>query len=269
MLIPILEACFMFTVISVYNNKEIFEKCLLSSLNKQLSEFETIFIDNTHNVYQSAAKAFNEAIEKANGKYIIFAHQDIIIEDPEWMIKVQEVLDSLENIGVVGVAGCKENEKGVYTNIRHGSDKRYAGDYRVNKPIEVQTVDECLFIIPKDVLKKIQFDEATCYNWHFYAADFCLQSALEGYKVYVIPSDIYHLSPGNSLNLDYYKTAKRLYKKYKKSYKIINTTCSRWETKKFLVQYFYRVSKHIIKKFLIKHPCRVSKYIIKIIVRNK
>ena len=240
----------MFTIICIYNNKKIFETCLQESLNKQNAVFETIFIDNTLNEYKSAAKAFNEAMKKANGKYVIFSHQDIIIEDMHWLNEIEKVLDNLENIGVVGVAGCKENEKGIYTNIRHGDDNRYAGEYRVNSPIEVQTVDECLFIIPKKVLNQIQFDETICYNWHFYATDFCLQSALVGFKIYVIPTEIYHMSDGNSLNLDYYKTAKKLYKKYKGSYKKIRTTCSYWESSIYALQYFYRVTKYKVKVVL-------------------
>jgi len=237
----------MFTIICLFNKYEVFEKCLLKSLKKQLSEYEGIFIDNTENKYSSAAKAFNEAIPKARGKYIIFAHQDIIIEDPEWLMKTEEVLDSLENPGIVGVAGCKENIKGVYTNIRHGNDKRYAGHFRVEKPLKVQTVDECLFIIPKEIFNYLNFDEKTCYHWHFYAIDFCLQSKLLGYNTYVIPTDLYHLSPGDSLDINYYKTAKRVCQKYRNKYKTINTTCSFWQIDKFLIQYFYKIIKYKIK----------------------
>lgn len=63
----------MLTIVCLFNNREIFEKCLLASLKNQQSDYEGIFVDNTQNTYNCAAKAFNDVVKKQECiLYIIF-----------------------------------------------------------------------------------------------------------------------------------------------------------------------------------------------------
>ena len=71
----------MITIICIYNNEKIFQDCLLKSLENQTAKYERIFIDNTSNIYNCAAKAFNKYCNKAHGEYLMFIHQDIIIQE--------------------------------------------------------------------------------------------------------------------------------------------------------------------------------------------
>ena len=95
------------------------------------------------------------------------------------------------------------------------------------KPVEVQTLDECLLIIPRPVFRKLQFDEKLFDGWDCYGTDYCLSAKELGYKAYVIPISCSHSCLRGSYDLwefkSLHKYQKITYKKHKKKYKIIYT----------------------------------------------
>jgi len=159
----------------------------------------------------------------------MFVHQDFLLDSDNWLKKAEEILENLENVGVAGVAGKYDRNK--ISNITTGVPPVLAGPIQIEEPRIVQTLDECLIIIPKKVFVEIHFDEAVCDDWHLYATDFCLNAQKAGYDVYVIPLGGYHASPGYSFSPDaYYSTLKKLVEKYKGDYKWIYTSTGSWST---------------------------------------
>lgn len=72
----------MISIICVYNNDKILNECLKESLKLQKQiEYETIFVDSRKYKFHSAAEALNYAGNLANGEYLIFLHQDIVLVD--------------------------------------------------------------------------------------------------------------------------------------------------------------------------------------------
>ena len=132
----------MISVVCVYNNREILNNYLLKSLKNQTVKYELILINNVESKFRSAAEALNYGGRKAKGDYLMFVHQDIILDSNLWIEKVETVLDKLLNFGIVGVAGRCENVEGFITNIENGIPKRPAGGIHIKKPTKVQTVDE-------------------------------------------------------------------------------------------------------------------------------
>jgi len=232
----------MISTVCVYNNEKILNNYLLKSLKNQTADYEIITLDNTQGKYKSAAEALNYGGRKAKGDYIMFVHQDIILDSDFWLEKVEKILDKLLNLGIAGVAGRSENVEGTITNIEHGIPKRTVGKIHIKKPIKVQTVDECLIIIPKSVFNKLQFDEKVCNDWHLYSVDYSLSIKKLGYNVYVIPTYVYHLSSGfkpigklkrilrGSLQRSYYLSLKKVLYKHKNYYEKIYTTCGIYKT---------------------------------------
>jgi len=233
----------MISVVCVYNNEKSLKDYLLRSLNRQSCEYEPILLDNSQGQFQSAAEALNWGGGKAKGKYIMFAHQDVMLGSHSWLKEVEKVLDKLPNLGIAGVAGKSENKKGVITNIKHGTPAKLAGEIQVENPTKVQTLDECLVMIPKSVFSVLQFDEKTCDDWHLYAVDYCLSCKRLGFDVYVIPMFLYHRSEGvftksrvqilKSLRLlpkSYYLTLEMVLNKHRNQYKRVYTTCGDWST---------------------------------------
>lgn len=217
------------SIICVYNDIAILEKYLLKSLKNQSIRYELILLDNTSGKYNSAAAALNFSGFRANGKYLMFVHQDFKLGSNTWLEEAENILSNLEKFGVAGVAG-KSTRKCI-SNIKENIPPVLAGSIQITKSKEVQTIDECLIIVPKNLFNKTQFDKFTCDNWHLYASDYCLTVKKLGYKIYVLPLDGYHASPGSSFSSKtYYPTLKKIVKKHKKDYKWIYTTTGSWNT---------------------------------------
>ena len=137
----------MMSIVCVYNNKTILEEYLLKSLKKQTSKYELILVDNRKNKYSSAANALNHGARKAHGNYIVFAHQDIYFSQNSWLDRTEKCLSTLNNIGIVGVAG-KTTDSLVRSNIKQGIIPVDVTPYKLEKVELASTLDECLFIIP-------------------------------------------------------------------------------------------------------------------------
>ena len=228
----------MISIVCVYDNKMILENYLLKNLSSQSVESELILIDNTNGKFKSAAEALNYGGKKAKGTYIMFVHQDINLEYNDWLRDAEKILDSLKNLGIAGISGCSENKKLIiFTNIKDGIPvKEINCGVKIKVPKIVQTVDECLVIIPKSIFKKIQFDESICQNWHLYAVDYCLTIKRLHKNVFVIPLSLYHVSSGDSFSDDYYSTLIKISKKHGKYFKKIYTTCGIWSTNPIILQ---------------------------------
>ncbi len=210
----------MLSVVCVYNNKKSYKDNLLASLKKQDVVFELIPIDNTKGKFKSAAAALNWGGEKARGKYIIFAHQDVVLGGRDWLRKAEKVLNNLAALGIAGVAGLDfENRRVGYIDDR---GKIWGKPLKKSQP--VQTLDECLLIIPKKVFIGLKFDEKNFDHWHCYGIDYCLSVENLDLKAYVIPLLIHHLSPSTNLE-NLFKYQKRVFKKHRRENKSICTTC--------------------------------------------
>jgi len=222
----------MISVVCVSNDRTEIEKCLLPSLESQSVKFELIVIDNSSKKFESAARALNYGAEGARGKYIMFVHQDVLISSRTWLENVERILDGIRDVGIAGVAG-KASRNIIFTNINHkeGSPPP-AGKVEINSPTIVQTVDECLFLIPRRVFSNLQFDEEVCSDWHLYAVDYSLSVGQRELSVYVLPFEGVHMSHGkSSLSTGgYYHTLRKVMRKHRDNYKHIYTTMGVWNT---------------------------------------
>ena len=109
----------MMSIICVYNNEQILNDFLISSLEKQSEDYELILVDNRNQEFTSASSALNYGAKKATGDYLVFAHQDINFSNIDWIKNTRIQLEKIDNIGIVGVAG-KINDSAVYSNIKQG-----------------------------------------------------------------------------------------------------------------------------------------------------
>ncbi|MHA1727881.1 MAG: glycosyltransferase [Promethearchaeota archaeon] len=233
----------MLSIVCVYNNKRILNSILLKSLKNQTAEFETIILDNRKNRFKSAAEALNFGGEKTKGDYIIFAHQDMWLGPDSWLENLEKTLQDLPDLGIAGVAGMSEyggtwEDRCSWAIFRENPGIK--GE--VTKPEEVQTLDECLLIIPKEVFQKLKFDEKTFNGWHCYGTDYCLLVKRLDLKVYVVPGKCSHCCMGakNSEFKGLIEYENRLYFKHKESHKQIFTWMGVTNWKKVI---FYPITK--------------------------
>jgi len=241
----------MVSVVCVYNDETLLNNTLLKSLEKQTANHETILLNNSLGTYGSAAEALNFGGRKAKGEFLLFVHQDVDFFSCDWLEKATAYLRALPDVGIAGIAG-KSNKKATITNIKHGNPPILAGGIQIEKPTKVQTLDECLIIIPKTVFNTLEFDEKTCIDWHLYAVDYCLSLEKYLYSVYVLPLFIHHISTGHSISEKYFSSLKNVIKKHRKEHKVIFTTIHNWDANRPLIlQRVQRKYKLLEEKFLV------------------
>ena len=222
----------MISIICVYNNENVFRNWLLKSLLNQTVEYELIALDNSTGKFKSAAQAYNYAARqiKKNSTYIMFVHQDIDLISVTWLESVEQTLDQMPGFAITGVAGMSENNRKVLTKILHGTAPPIqAGDW-AGGSVELMTVDECLFIIPRKIFSTYHFDEQLCDGWHIYAVEYCLRMKTLKRKVCLLPVVVHHKSLG-FVDTAYFKSLGKILRYYKKHYRKINTTCGVWDTR--------------------------------------
>jgi len=236
----------MISVICCYSSSEKLNSMLTKSLENQEIDFEAIYIDNSKGRFSSAAAALNYGFMQSKGEYVVFVHQDVIFDNEHFLQEIIYEIDALNTQAIVGVAGIKE-KNGVYSNITHGSENKIVGRYRLSNPVKVQTLDEVLLAMKREVFNQFLFDEKTCDNWHLYGVDLCLTAAKNGIYSYVIPLSLHHQSKGN-VDWNYMKTLGKVVAKHKKHYDSFVTTITAVNTKYFNTFVFSTIykAKHFI-----------------------
>jgi len=244
------------SIITIVNNNEVYDK-FKTSLDTQLNiAFELIKIDNVTGTFQAARDAYNAAAKNAQGKYLVFCHPDIRFLNNHALHDIINYTMSLESFGVVGVAGSPyeltENNRIILSTILHGDQKKPAGQ-EIIKPTEVQTVDECFFIMTKKQWSIQHFSNES--GWHLYAVEQCLASNKQGLKNFVVPAKLWHTSDGKSEDYHYYTYLRHLVNKYKSSIPRINTTVKMWSTrglKSKLIIAYWQLNRWVKGKLKIK-----------------
>ena len=214
------------TIVSISNNLQMTNN-FISDLEKQKDvEYQLMLIDNTQNRFGGAREAFNSIIRKIQNDTVIFLHPDIRFLSDRALVSILIEVENIQDYGVIGVAGCPEGAKWcLLSNIYHGEGKVKAGK-KIVKSTEVQTVDECFFIMNKNIIEKMKF------------------TSLNGW----------HLSDGKSLDPKYMKCLEKLIDIYRCDVDCINTTVKQWKTHglKAVIYRKYYYMKQCIKKVAVK-----------------
>lgn len=226
-----------FSIICVYNDREILEKWLLSSLETEDEKlYEKVLVDNRENKFSSAAEALNHGADRAEGDYYVFVHQDVRLEGEKWLNQLSDEIESAEpEMGLIGISGMissgGSNYERMLNTMYHGEDKEVTEwSSEINGPRRVQTVDELLFVIPSQIFDELDgFYEDVCFHWHMYAVEFCLRLFKRTQKVpYVASIPVWHRSKGMSQGSGYYRTLVRIADKYSEFDKVY-TTCGEYK----------------------------------------
>ena len=246
----------MISVVCVYNNQEELEKHLLTSLAGQTAKFELIRVDNTGGQFKSASKALNHGANKAKGKYLMFVHQDVVLYSRFWLEDVENVLDKVPFLGVAGCSGLSEDGK-ILGFIK---DRGCLLGRPPAQPEEVQSLDESLLIVPREIFDRFKFDE-TLPGWHAYGVDYSLTVREHGLKAYVIPAFIHHdsrnvwhsLDPGGLL-----RAHRKVWIKHRASSPCVFTSCGKlWWGRCMLPLFVQKILRPLYRKIyptMFDHP---------------
>jgi GT2 family glycosyltransferase len=157
---------------------------------------QVILIENKKNL--GFARAVNQGIKKAKGKYLLLLNPDTITKEGALKIMV-DFVQTHPLAGVVGgrlfdpdgsLQGSCYRLPGIRRAIqewwlgKEGISEKYTP--KGKEPTEVEAVVGGAFLIPQKVIKKIGlFDER--YFIYFEDLDFCRRARRAGFKVYYLP----------------------------------------------------------------------------------
>ena len=212
---------------------------------------------NTHEAYGT----FNRIMEETEEPYIIYCHQDILLDRGHGYMKLLEIVRQLEKDdpawAVLGNAGVTEDHKlvlQVYDPFCHNLEKDI-------NPTKVCSLDENFLIIKTTSGLRCS---AELHGFHLYATDLCLQAASAQRSCYVISFYLTHLSKGQ-IDANFRIAQKRFQQQWSQQFRFryVGTTCAQiFLSRNPVVQFLfssYRVT-HWLFASPLRHKliCRVS-----------
>lgn len=216
------------TILTISNVKSTVDR-FKNDLQKQTGvNVQLIVIENYNQDYLGARQAFNAHLSEIKNDNVLFMHPDIVFLNKTALFSILQQAEAIENYGVIGIAGCPPGKKWlIVSTMVHGKQKVQCG-VTFDTPVEVQTVDECLFLMKRSTIDKWRFSDIT--GWHLYAVEQCLRMNQAGLKNYVVPCQVHHFSAGNSLDPSYVKILIIIKQMYASLPHYLNTTVKQWRT---------------------------------------
>ena len=182
----------MISIVSVYNDSKVLRSRLLGGLEYQTAKHEVITVDNSDGRFDSAARALDFGAKQANGEWLLFAHQDVLLLGSGWLAEVERMLNRFHPSGWVGVAGMTAG--GEFCGLL--LDRARLHGAPVANLAEVQTLDECLIIRRRQ--QGEYFDEAVP-GWHAYGVEACCRATRNGEQNYVLSLPVWHDSKSTNM----------------------------------------------------------------------
>jgi GT2 family glycosyltransferase len=160
-------------------------------------------------------KVYNSALAQAGPRdAILFVHDDLWLDDPRWLDKLQV---ALKRYDVVGLAGNRRRVPGQHAwlftevmgeqamldapylsgSVAHGQDRQNSRMSLFGpSPARCELVDGLFIALRNDVARDfgIQFDER--FEFHFYDMDFCRTARAAGLSMGTWPITVVHQSVG-------------------------------------------------------------------------
>lgn len=181
----------------MFNDTRVREQCLDSSIERYRSEVDDldyVLVDNRDEAFQSAGAAFNFGASAARHDHLVFAHQDVVLHSLTALERAAAILDADHGIGLAGASGVERGGR-LVGRVR---DRGVLIGERANGPVDVDAIDEVLFIVPRRVFDRDRISEAPRFAWHAYAAEYGLRLRRSGLRVCAVDVPLTH----NSLSLN-------------------------------------------------------------------
>lgn len=173
---------------------------------------------------------YNAALERAGAdEAVLFVHDDVWLDDPQW---IEKVLLGLKRFDVLGIAGNTRRVKGqrawLYTRWEGDGERFYLDHPHLSGrlghgprpggeqsefgpvPLACELLDGVLLAVRSDVAARsgVAFDPR--FDFHFYDMDFCRTARSRGLALGTWPLAITHQSTG-SFSSDGWKDGRRRY----------------------------------------------------------
>jgi hypothetical protein len=185
------------SIICVFNDARVREQCLDRSIERQRSEvadLDYIQVDNRDGAFSSAGAAYNFGASRARHEHLVFVHQDVVLHSLAALERAAAVLDADHGIGLAGAFGVERGGR-LVGRVR---DRVVLIGERAAGPVDVDSVDEVLFIVPRRNFDRERLSESPKFAWHGYAVEYGLRVRRHGLRVCAVDVPLTH----NSLSVN-------------------------------------------------------------------
>ena len=181
------------SVVCVYNNVEVRQRCLDRSIEDhrfELPDIELVAVDNTTRAFASAGAALNHGASIARHDYVAFVHQDVYLHSLDALGRAAQALADDPEIGVIGPVGISADGS-IIGRIR---DRVTLIGKSALIPSEVDSLDEVLFMASREILLQEPLSETIELAWHAYAVEYGLRMKAAGRKIRAMDIPLTHNS---------------------------------------------------------------------------
>lgn len=156
-------------------------------------------VDNRGQVYATAGAALNQGVRNARHDYVAFVQQDVYLHSIVALEEAAARMAADSRLGMVGAIGMTA-AGGLVGRVR---DRVLLLGESTRTPKVVDSVDEILFLAPREQLLSEPLSEDPALAWHAYAVEYGLRVRASGQEVVAVDLPLTHNSLStNVLNLD-------------------------------------------------------------------
>lgn len=210
------------SIVCVANDIGVRERCLDRSIADHLHEApetEYLPIDNSAGAFSSAGEALNHGASRARHDVVVFVHQDIYLHSLTALEEAAGMLASRADIGMHGSVGIAADGR-IVGRMR---DRVVLIGTPASEPVDVDSLDEVLFMVPREAILREPLVEVPELAWHAYAVEYGLRVRAQGKRVTAGAIPLTHNSL--SVNLDRLDVAHRAVAERYPAALPVRTTC--------------------------------------------
>ena len=210
------------SIVCVFNDPDVLESCLARSILAGIGDApqtEFLPVDNRDGEFSTAGAALNHGARLARNEVVIFVHQDVVLHSIAELERAAGILLAQSEIGVIGAVGI-DHGRHIVGRIR---DRVVQIGESAAVPRDVDSVDEVLFMIRRELVLSSPLSEDPFLAWHAYGVEYSAGVRRAGMRATAMDLGITH----NSLttNLDRLDLAHRKIGEYYPELLPLRTTC--------------------------------------------
>jgi hypothetical protein len=194
------------SIVCVFNDPDVLESCLTRSVTAGLGEApdtELIPLDNRNGEFASAGAALNHGARLARNPVVAFVHQDVVLHSLPELERAAHLLVSDHGIGIIGAVGV-DHRRRIVGRMR---DRVVQIGESASVPRDVDSLDEVLFMIRRDLVLSSPLTEDPLLAWHAYGVEYSARVRRAGQRATAMDLAITHNSL--TINLDRLDVAHR------------------------------------------------------------
>lgn len=179
------------SIVCVFNDLEMRQDCLDRSIAAYTGDVDVDYIpvDNRRHEFTSAGAALNHGAARARHDVVVFVHQDVYLHSIDRIAHVGAQLNG-DTWGILGASGAPS--QGQF--IGRMRDRVQVIGRNADLPLEVESLDEVMFMIRRDRVLDAPLTTDPDLAWHAYAVEYGLRMRRRGLGVGAVNLAITHNS---------------------------------------------------------------------------